>query len=65
MKIEDVIKSTVKIDDAKKVILNIMYTQSVIGEKFAEILKPHDLSGEQYNVLRILEDKEEFLPICV
>ncbi len=54
MKIEDVIKSTVKIDDAKKVILNIMYTQSVIGEKFAEILKPHDLSGEQYNVLRIL-----------
>jgi len=58
MKIEEVIKSTVSMDDAKKVILNIMYTQNVINDKFAEIIKPYDLSGEQYNVLRILRGQK-------
>jgi DNA-binding MarR family transcriptional regulator len=58
MRIEEVIKSTVSIDDAKKVVLNIMYTQNVIGEKFNEVLKPYDLSGEQYNVLRILRGQK-------
>ena len=58
MKIEEVIKSTVTIDDSKKVILNIIYTQSVIGEKFAEVLKPYELSSEQYNVLRILRGQK-------
>lgn len=54
MKIEEVIKSTVKMDDAKKVVLNIMYTQNVLQDRFNELIKPYDLSGEQYNVLRIL-----------
>lgn len=58
MKIEDVIKSNVPMDDAKKVILNIMYTQHVIGDRFSEILKPYDLSGEQYNVMRILRGQK-------
>lgn len=58
MRIEEIIKSTVAMDDAKKVILNIMYTQNVIIEKFNEILKPYDLSGEQYNVLRILRGQK-------
>ncbi|WP_166922061.1 MarR family winged helix-turn-helix transcriptional regulator [Flavobacterium poyangense] len=58
MTIEEVIKSTVKMDNAKKVILNIMYTQNVILDHFNEILKPYDLSGEQYNVLRILRGQK-------
>ena len=58
MRIEEIIKSTIAMDDAKKVILNIMYTQNVISEKFNEILKPYDLSGEQYNVLRILRGQK-------
>ena len=58
MKIEDVIKSNVIMDDAKKVILNILYTQNVIGEEFSEILKPYDLSSEQYNVMRILRGQK-------
>ena len=45
-------------DYAKKVILNIMFTQNVINDKFAEIMKPYDLSGEQYNVLRILRGQK-------
>lgn len=58
MKIEDVIKSTVSLDTAKKVILNFTYTQNVIGDKFHEILKPYDISREQYNVLRILRGQK-------
>jgi len=58
MKIEAIIKSTIAMDDAKKVILNIMYTQNVISDKFNEIMKPYDLSSEQYNVLRILRGQK-------
>lgn len=58
MTIEEVIKSTVKMDNAKKVILNIMYTQNVVQDHFNELLKPYDLSGEQYNVLRILRGQK-------
>ena len=42
----------------KKTLLNVMYTQNVISEKFNEILKPFDLSPEQFNVLRILRSQK-------
>ncbi len=42
----------------KRTILNIMFTQNVIGEKFNEVLKTYDLSGEQFNVLRILRGQK-------
>jgi DNA-binding MarR family transcriptional regulator len=58
MKIETIIKSNVSLSDAKKVILNILYTQNVVNDKFLELLKPYDLSGEQYNVLRILRGQK-------
>ncbi|MFE3870441.1 MarR family winged helix-turn-helix transcriptional regulator [Flavobacterium sp. ZS1P70] len=58
MKIEDEIKSTVALDISKKIILNVLYTQNVITENFNEILKPFDISGEQYNVLRILRGQK-------
>jgi DNA-binding MarR family transcriptional regulator len=58
MTIEEVIKSTVKMDNSKKVILNIMYTQNVIQDHFNELIKPYDLSVEQYNVLRILRGQK-------
>lgn len=58
MKIEDEIKSTVPLDISKKIILNVLYTQNVITENFNEILKPYEISGEQYNVLRILRGQK-------
>ena len=58
MRIEDIIKTNVTMSDAKKVILNLMYSQNVIADKFNELLKPHDLSSEQYNVLRILRGQK-------
>ena len=58
MKIEDEIKSTVALDISKKITLNILYTQNVLTDNFNEILKPYDISGEQYNVLRILRGQK-------
>lgn len=58
MKIEEIIKSTVPMDDSKKIILNILYSQNVISDSFNEILKPYDISSEQYNVLRILRGQK-------
>ena len=43
---------------AKKIVLNIMYTQNVLAETFNEILKQNDLSPEQFNVLRILRGQK-------
>lgn len=45
-------------DNSKKIILNVLYTQNVITDNFNELLKPYDLSGEQYNVLRILRGQK-------
>ncbi|MFZ4106130.1 MarR family winged helix-turn-helix transcriptional regulator [Flavobacterium sp.] len=58
MKIEDVIKTNSNLEDSKKIILNIYYTQNVIGDKFNELIKPYDLSSEQYNVLLILRGQK-------
>lgn len=58
MKIEDVIKSTSTMDNSKRILLNVLYTQNVISDKFNELLKPYDLSSEQYNVLRILRGQK-------
>ncbi|MFY8097968.1 MarR family winged helix-turn-helix transcriptional regulator [Flavobacterium sp.] len=58
MKIEAIIKSTTAISLEKKTMLNLIYTQHLISEKFSELLKKHDLSSEQYNVLRILRGQK-------
>lgn len=58
MKIEEQIQSTVPLEISKKLILNFLYTQNVINEQFNEIVKPFDISGEQYNVLRILRGQK-------
>lgn len=58
MKIEEVLKSTGDYNKSTRVILNLMYTQVVVTEKFNDILKPYDISGEQYNVLRILRGQK-------
>lgn len=58
MKIEEELKSTVALDNSKKIILNIFYTQNIINDKLSEILKPFDLSAEQFNVLRILRGQK-------
>jgi len=58
MKIEEILKSTTAMPLEKQTLLNVLYTQIVVAEKFHEILKPYDLSAEQFNVLRILRGQK-------
>lgn len=58
MRIEEIIKPTYPMAIEKKTLLNVMFTQNIISEKFNEILKPFDLSPEQFNVLRILRGQK-------
>jgi DNA-binding MarR family transcriptional regulator len=58
MKIEEIIKATSEMTLEKKTLLNVLVTQNVVADKFNEILKPHDLSAEQFNVLRILRGQK-------
>lgn len=58
MRIEEIIKPITPMAMEKKTLLNVMYTQNVISEKFNEILKPFELSPEQFNVLRILRGQK-------
>ncbi|MEZ4854659.1 MarR family winged helix-turn-helix transcriptional regulator [Flavobacterium sp.] len=58
MNIEDEVKSTHPYSLAKKVKLNLLFTRNILVEHFQEILKPFDLSDEQFNVLRILRGQK-------
>lgn len=58
MKIETLLKSSKQFSLEKSILLNILFTQIKITEGFNEILKPFDLSSEQYNVLRILRGQQ-------
>ena len=58
MKIEEIIKSNSTLSIEKRTVLNMMYSQNVIADKFNELLKSSDLSSEQFNVLRILRGQK-------
>ncbi len=58
MKIEEIVKSCVIMGLSQKTVLNIIFTHNDITERLIEILKPYDLSNEQYNVLRILRGQK-------
>lgn len=57
MKIEEITKSNKSLDLSKQILLNVIVTNNILQENFNEILKPYDISGEQFNVLRILRGK--------
>jgi DNA-binding MarR family transcriptional regulator len=54
MKIEEEIKQNPFKDKYTKAVVNLLFTQSYLVSRQSKIFKPHDLSPEQYNVLRIL-----------
>lgn len=53
-KIEDAIQQKEFKDPYTKLVVNLLYTQSYMVTIQNSLFKPHDLSPEQYNVLRIL-----------
>lgn len=58
MKIEDEIQSSFK-SDYHKLIVNLHFTYLRLTESFQALLKEHDLTSTQYNVLRILRGQKQ------
>ncbi|MDG5492687.1 MarR family winged helix-turn-helix transcriptional regulator [Psychroserpens sp. SPM9] len=58
MSIESDIKSTVKLNENDKAVINLIYTNNWLKEKALTDFKAYDLSSEQYNVLRILRGQK-------
>lgn len=58
MTVEEIIKAHKPISLQKKTLLNLSITNQILTEDFNEVLKPYDLSNEQFNVLRILRGQE-------
>jgi DNA-binding MarR family transcriptional regulator len=57
-KIEEAIKQAQFKDEYNKVVVNLLYTHSYLVGFQTSVLKPQDLSPEQYNVLRILRGQQ-------
>jgi len=53
MKLEDEIKSKFR-NEYHKALVNLYYTNNIIGQQFFNMLKEHGLAAPQFNVLRIL-----------
>lgn len=54
MKIEDAIQQKEFKDPYNKLVVNLLYSHSYLVTSQNFLFKPHDISPEQYNVLRIL-----------
>ena len=57
-KIEEAIKQSEFKDSYNKAVVNLLYTHSYLVSFQTAVLKPMDLSPEQYNVLRILRGQQ-------
>jgi DNA-binding MarR family transcriptional regulator len=51
---EDIKQEKAFKSERQKAIINIMYTEGWLRNRLSEMLKPHELTSQQYNVLRIL-----------
>lgn len=52
--IENLLKTKAELPLAQKTVLNISYSSASMRESMTQVLKPFDISIEQFNVLRIL-----------
>lgn len=57
MTIEEEIGQSHFVSDYHRVIVNVMFTSGWLTNQLREVLKPHALTHQQYNVLRILRGK--------
>ncbi len=57
MRIEDILKLSSDIPLSKSVIVNLLYTYGLINGELNKVLKPYDVSIQQFNVLRILRGR--------
>ena len=56
--LEDILKTSAGLPLSKKTILNVLITNTMFKDEIQSVLKPYDLSIEQFNVLRILRGQK-------
>jgi len=56
--LETILKTTAILPASRKTVLNISYSSIWIKDELASVLRPFDISMEQFNVLRILRGKK-------
>ena len=56
--LETILKTKAILPTSRKTVLNISYSSIWIKDEIASVLKPYDISMEQFNVLRILRGKK-------
>ncbi|MBC8753634.1 MarR family transcriptional regulator [Kordia sp. YSTF-M3] len=57
-KLEDILKSDATLPLAKRTALNFMITNKTLSENYLDFFKQYDISGQQFNVLRILKGQK-------
>ena len=57
MKIEDEIKQKTFLNEYHKAHINLFYTQAWLQLKILQVLKPFNISPQQFNILRILRGR--------
>jgi len=57
-KLSEILKSSVTLPLAKEVVLNFLCTNNYISEKYTVFFKKYEITGPQYNVLRILRGQK-------
>ncbi len=57
MKIEEVIKTS-KMPNTQRTVINLIYTANKASDRLSDVLKPFDISLQQFNVLRILRGQK-------
>lgn len=58
VKIEEALKIRSEIPLSKSVIINLIYTSEITSSILSKVLKPYNISTQQYNVLRILRGQK-------
>lgn len=59
MNVEEIIKTNVKLSLSKQVLLNLFISNAAIVERVTLLLKQHEISQPQFNVLRILRGQKD------
>lgn len=57
-KLSEILKSNAPLSVAKQTTLNILCTNNHLAEIYADFFKGYQISGQQYNVLRILRGQK-------
>lgn len=58
MRLEDAIQQVKFQDEHQKTGVNILYTASWFSKELTRALKPHDISWQQFNIMRILRGQK-------